>query len=529
MAPIRVPRTLDGGAPNTDAAGIIYVVAAILYTIVLAVELYLLYRHRSAFCVRIRGLNIVFTSVSMLHVYLILVLLVYPLNGHWPCSAEYWVMSIFLPSGMAVFQACNARVLKAYESQRRMKRDFLAGARKKRLSYTPKGLFEAWVDLDASAKVYIGTVVGLVISLLPAIALFFGSRRFHASYGSFGPIVGSRECRRGAEWIPSIFVQLFWTALVGPWILWKIRNVNDVHSWAWQTRLAIIAGLPGTPLWIAFTHGELPGMVSINRFFPAAGWFIPTLVVCQQVLILIPLRDAAKNRTTRSASLFTSTDTDSLTSTPSNISEKSPRSILSKELKPKASMQALEFSLEHNIESLIEWTASREFTAENTIFLREVRNFKKKWSSLRIVTTAQRRQMHTEASLIFFTLVNPFTAETPINIDYKIFKKLQVQFEGMEYDPYMPQRSTSPTDPMSPTERENVVCPWENTLDRPASIESSTSGASVSSTSSTRSLVPSQFTEEVFDPAYESIKYLVFTNTWPRYVEAEMVINPRSP
>jgi hypothetical protein len=42
--------------------------------------------------------------------------------------------------------------------------------------------------------------------------------------------------------IPSIFVQLFWTVIVGPWILWKIRHIKDVHSWAWQTRLAIIAG-----------------------------------------------------------------------------------------------------------------------------------------------------------------------------------------------------------------------------------------------------------------------------------------------
>jgi hypothetical protein len=42
--------------------------------------------------------------------------------------------------------------------------------------------------------------------------------------------------------IPSIFVQLFWTVMVGPWILWKIRHIKDVHSWAWQTRLAIIAG-----------------------------------------------------------------------------------------------------------------------------------------------------------------------------------------------------------------------------------------------------------------------------------------------
>jgi hypothetical protein len=245
------------------------------------------------------------------------------------------------------------------------------------------------------------------------------------------------------------------------------------------------------------------------------------------VLILIPLRDAAKSPTKRRDSIAPSTDADSLslTSTPSATSHKSTHAVLSKELKPKASMQALEFSIEHSIDSLIEWTASREFTAENTIFLREVRNFKKKWSSLRTVTTAQRRQMHNEASLIFFTLINPFTAEAPINIEYKIFKKLQRQFEGIEYDPYMPQ-SRSSSNLMSPTPRDNVVCPWENTLDRPASFESS---SSASSTASTRSIVPSEFTDGVFDSAFESIKYLVFTNTWPRYVEAELAGHVSSP
>jgi hypothetical protein len=46
-----------------------------------------------------------------------------------------------------------------------MKTDFLAGARKKRLSWTPRGLLEAWLGLDAAAKVYVGTVIGLVISV----------------------------------------------------------------------------------------------------------------------------------------------------------------------------------------------------------------------------------------------------------------------------------------------------------------------------------------------------------------------------
>lgn len=181
-------------------------------------------------------------------------------------------------------------------------------------------------------------------------------------------------------------------------------------------------------------------------------------------------------------------------------------------------MQALDFSIEHSIEPLITWAASREFTAENTIFLREVRNFRKKWSPLTTVTTAQRRQMFTEASLIYFTLINPFTAESPINIEYKIFKTLQSVFAGVEFDPYMP-RSKTPDDVKNPVLRENVVCPWEDTFSRPASIDSN---HTASSTSSTRSLVPSEFTDEVFDAAFESIKYLVFTNTWPRYVDAEL-------
>lgn len=181
-------------------------------------------------------------------------------------------------------------------------------------------------------------------------------------------------------------------------------------------------------------------------------------------------------------------------------------------------MQALEFSIQHSIEPLIAWAAAREFTAENTIFLREVRNFKKKWSSLKIVTTAQRRQMFNEASLIFFTLVNPFTAESPINIEYKIFKTLQNMFADVEFDPYMP-RSKTPDDLKSPIMRENVICPWEDTFSRPASIDSN---LSTSTTSSTRSIVPSEFTDEIFDAAFESIKYLVFTNTWPRYVDAEL-------
>jgi hypothetical protein len=104
MAPRLRPRVLDGGRPNVDSVGIIYMVMTVLYTSVIAIELSLLYRRRFEFCIRIRNIRAVFTTVSMLHVYLAIVLLVYPWNGLFPCSAEYWVMSIFLPLGMALFQ-----------------------------------------------------------------------------------------------------------------------------------------------------------------------------------------------------------------------------------------------------------------------------------------------------------------------------------------------------------------------------------------------------------------------------------------
>jgi hypothetical protein len=56
-------------------------------------------------------------------------------------------------------------VLTAYESQRRLTRNYLEGARRKRISYTPKGLWEAWVDLDAAMKVYVGSIAGFVLSV----------------------------------------------------------------------------------------------------------------------------------------------------------------------------------------------------------------------------------------------------------------------------------------------------------------------------------------------------------------------------
>jgi hypothetical protein len=46
-----------------------------------------------------------------------------------------------------------------------MTRNFLEGARKERIQYTPTGLWKAWINLSAATKVYMLTVVGLIVSV----------------------------------------------------------------------------------------------------------------------------------------------------------------------------------------------------------------------------------------------------------------------------------------------------------------------------------------------------------------------------
>ena len=231
-------------------------------------------------------------------------------------------------------------------------------------------------------------------------------------------------------------------------------------------------------------------MSEINKYIATAGWFIPGLITMQQVLLAIPLwqvyQMAKAKRPTTSDSTVSNT------------------SLGSRRLRPETSMRSLEFYIRCNIEPLVQWAASKEFTAENMVFLREVRNFKEKWEHIsQPLTGAERHQQFSEASIIFFTLVNPFTAEMPINIEYKIFRALQGLFSSVVFNPF---------DNESVSGHENVVCPWEDTS-RPASTKSDISDTSVA-------VVPAEFDSTVFDAAFESIKYLVFTNTWPRFVES---------
>lgn len=96
---------------NLDGYGIGYIVFTILYSLAFFTACGIVWFHRNHPVIRMRKISLAILSLLMLHTYLVLILLLYPWNGHWPCAAEFWVMSIYLPIGIGLFQAQNQQLL----------------------------------------------------------------------------------------------------------------------------------------------------------------------------------------------------------------------------------------------------------------------------------------------------------------------------------------------------------------------------------------------------------------------------------
>ncbi|KAJ9667215.1 hypothetical protein H2201_002736 [Coniosporium apollinis] len=510
MANFLVERELDFGKPNLDGVGIFYITFAIVWTLIVSVGLWLLWRNRRNAAIRIRSFTLTAAAVFALHVYFLCVVTVYPENGLFKCGSEFWVMSIWLPFGIGLFQAANMRLLAYYEAQECLMLAEAHNRGKKRHQHTQRNTYEIWKSFDKLQRTYALIGLGLLVTVVSTFIMFFGSPK----------------CRRGYEWLPGIIWQLLYSTVFGPYILLKTRHIHDTHYWAWQTRVAVISGAPATPLWVAFTYSDGPFVKEFTRWVPAAGWFIPCLLVMQSSLIFFPLLDARKGQKyNRRMSDRYSTETRKLTM---------PDNHKNRDL---YSMAALEVQIAKNIEPLLRWSARKEFTAENIVFLKTVRDFKRKWQMATKkgpLDNEQSQEQYAEAALIYFTLVHPSTAMFNINIDSRTYNDLAAVFADVQYEPLL--EASSP-------KSDNVVTPWNdglfssqsdehnllNDVDRkyPMPVteitlsEMGTSSASTAGTADTSALkIPIGFSVDVFDRAYESVKYLVFTNTWTRFIDA---------
>jgi len=167
------------GKPRLDALAVFYIAFALLYTVVVLVGLYVLFLLRRTTAVRLRSFPTICTTVLTLHIYLVLILVAYPLNGIYKCGAEFWVMSTLLPFGMALFQgtsvlrnrslrwlnhtASNIRLLAYYEAQQALV-DSVYLREKSRRARLSK--LKAWWQYSSCVdKTYTGIKVGLAIQV----------------------------------------------------------------------------------------------------------------------------------------------------------------------------------------------------------------------------------------------------------------------------------------------------------------------------------------------------------------------------
>lgn len=178
-------------------------------------------------------------------------------------------------------------------------------------------------------------------------------------------------------------------------------------------------------------------------------------------------------------------------------------------------MQALERALESNPGDLLEFAATKQFTGENIVFLTRVRAWKERWnhatSAKTIISFESKSRLYEVGKDLFDRNISLHTAQFPVNLESKIYRSLEAIFGSN-----LPCESRSIITPFTEfwtAKRESKAAGFE---DITFSAAADNSKASADKTLA----LPYGFDGDVFDQAERSIKYMVLTNTWVRYLDS---------
>lgn len=178
-------------------------------------------------------------------------------------------------------------------------------------------------------------------------------------------------------------------------------------------------------------------------------------------------------------------------------------------------MTALERALEKNPRDLLEFAATKQFTGENIVFLTRVRAWKEHWVRAALVKSPMslesKSRLYEAGKEIFDRNISLHTSQFPINLESKVYQDLASIFGSSA-----PSSLTSIISPFTElwekTEMKNSKVGFEEII----RLDERTKPGMSEETLAT----PYGFDGQVFDKAERSIKYMVFTNTWGRYLES---------
>lgn len=162
----------DRNAPTFDNLAKFYVSVVIIWTSSLLVGSAFLIVNRHEQSIRIRNLLLSLGAVSCLHVYWILCVVAYPMGDKYPCAAEYWIMSIYLPLGIALFQTNSIQLLSVFGIQEKLlltaqqpyRPHFIDSAK------SPGRYLSRWRQTNLVQRTELGIVAGMVVQVSASYA-----------------------------------------------------------------------------------------------------------------------------------------------------------------------------------------------------------------------------------------------------------------------------------------------------------------------------------------------------------------------
>ncbi|TKA39351.1 hypothetical protein B0A54_10369 [Friedmanniomyces endolithicus] len=518
-----------GSLVNWDDLGKAYAAVLVIWTVALCAGTAWLVVNRRIPFIKMRNLPLAIASTAFLHVYLVKIMLAYTTNGHFTCAAEFWIMSIYLPFGIALFQA-NITQLRSisYRQSRILSRQMSQTSFESLPSVKKASKMSRIKNIHDAHHWRLQTVLSIVSSL-PGTPLWIAS--VFSLGNKFHPV--------NIRWVPSmwlapgIIVMQFCTVFFPIYEFYEHKKaVSAIWSDAqWEKQE---------------NRPHLPPSVSSRSSVPSS----------QRQLL-----DSS------TAKLFESLAADSMAD--------------GKEL---YRMAALEKALLINPTPLLHFAATKDFTAENIIFLLHVKEWRAAWRTaprdLHIdrVTPQAHRRLFNMALDIFAASISAQTAEFPVNLEGPTVQSLARIFEphmaasrtgtsgsdgsdqgtlvgSWEMSPHhhhQPQRPRSAAFDMEMTPSGPKLL-WPPSHDRKTGLldvsitpvsqgsslrapttpggsqmegdgdgegEEEEDGVAEKGNQPMLASVYPKIDERVFDEAEASIRYLVLTNTWRKFVKA---------
>ncbi|CAG8251718.1 unnamed protein product [Penicillium nalgiovense] len=519
-----------------------WVVWACVWTSALVAGMAYLIANRDMPTLRIRGLALSLTSIVILHLYWIPTQFATMIGTLLPGDCGYWLMGTLLPCGMALFHGSNTRFQHVAKLQRKYALDGHNFTEPPALEHKG-GLINRFRALRYTTKILIYVAIAMFVQVFLTILMWLISRKYHSSWGIPGTGVHGTPAEvlaaqgAGWEWWPGVVSQFFWSWIVAPIVLWKSRNIHDTHGWRVQTIGCAVSNLHATPMWLVGLY--VPAMAPVNKVWVPPQWICLSIMFIEIFTVFLPCWEVMRHQSLRQETLdsiarwelkvkSTGSEEKSLHSDMTMVasmmsgwkSNSSSSTLSSRD--SILTMGALEHVLERNPAPLQEFSALREFSGENIVFLTSVAEWRsrlpqsiKDGSGLREKSKRDIVRGHFNLALhIYAEFISVRHAEFPVNISHQELRKLEDVFEKPTRLVYGEERETC--DPTSPFDKFTFDLPSPSSADSGKTMQGK--AGSIKDRVQYWGDIPVDFDASIFDAAEASIKYLVLTNTWPKFI-----------